>query len=54
VAIAAADAYRVDAPHDYLTHDEVLVDEPVWLTSDDVARGTDSVVAAALAWIRGS
>jgi hypothetical protein len=51
VAIAAADAYRVDAPQDYLTHDEVRVDEPVWLTPDDVARGRDSVVEAALTWI---
>lgn len=52
VAIATADAYRVDAPHEYLTHDEVAVDEPVWLTADDVARGRDTVVEAALAWIR--
>ena len=52
VAIATADAYRVDAPHDYLTHDEVHVDEPVWLTSEDVAAGRDTVAAAALDWIR--
>jgi Peptidase family S41 len=53
VAIATADAYRIEAPHDYLTHDEVGVDEPVWLTSADVAKGKDTVVEAALAWIRG-
>jgi hypothetical protein len=44
----------VDAPSEYLTHDEVKVDQPVWLTSSDVAIGKDTVVAAALAWIRGS
>jgi hypothetical protein len=54
VAIATADAYRVDAPHEYLTHDEVRVDEAVWLTAEDVAVGRDTVVAAALAWILGS
>ena len=52
VAIATADAYRVDAPHEYLTHDEVKVDEAVWLTPEDVAAGRDTVVAAALAWLR--
>jgi hypothetical protein len=51
VAIAAADAYRVDAPHEYLTHDEVRVDDPIWLTAEDVASGRDTVVEAALAWI---
>jgi hypothetical protein len=53
VAIATADAYRIDAPQDYLTHDEVLVDEPIWLTASDVATGKDTVVEAALNWIRG-
>ena len=53
VAIATADAYRIDAPGDYLTHDEVAVDEPVWLTAEDVAVGRDTVVEAALKWIRG-
>jgi Peptidase family S41 len=48
---ASADAYRIDNPHDYLTHDEFPVDEPVWLTPDDVAEGNDTVVDAALRWI---
>jgi hypothetical protein len=48
---AQADAYRVNAPGDYLTHDEFPVDQPVWLTPDDVARGSDTVVNAAVAWM---
>jgi Peptidase family S41/Tricorn protease C1 domain len=51
IAYACADAYRIDAPHDYLTHDEFPVDEPVWLRPDDVARGKDTVVDAAVRWI---
>ena len=38
-------------PTNYLTHDEFVVDEPVWLEPDDVARGLDTVVEAAKAWI---
>jgi hypothetical protein len=49
---AAADAYRVSDPTDYLTHGELHVDEAVWLTPDDVARGKDTVVEAALRWIQ--
>ncbi len=48
---AWADAYRVSAPGDYLTHDELHVDEPVWLEPDDVARGIDTVAEAAIGWI---
>jgi hypothetical protein len=48
---AQADPYRVGAPGDYLTHDEFPVDQPVWLTPDDVARGSDTVVNAAVAWM---
>jgi hypothetical protein len=48
---AQSDAYRLTDPTDLLTHDELHVDEPVWLTPDDVARGKDTVVAAALHWI---
>jgi hypothetical protein len=49
--LANADAYRLNAPGDYLTHDELAVDEPVWLTPDDVASGFDTVVGAALGWL---
>jgi hypothetical protein len=48
---AQADAYRVSAPGDYLTHDEFTVDDPVWFTPNDVARGFDSVAGAAVAWM---
>jgi hypothetical protein len=51
-AVAVADAFLIDKPHDYLTHDEFVVDEPVWLTPADVAAGRDTVVEAAAAWIR--
>jgi hypothetical protein len=50
---ACADAYRINNPHDYLTHDDLPVDEPVWLRPDDVAQGKDTVVDAALRWING-
>jgi hypothetical protein len=51
VRYACGDAFRVDAPHDYLTHDELPVDERVWLRPDDVAQGKDTVVDAAVHWI---
>lgn len=49
--IARFDAYRVEDPKNYLTHDEFVVDEPVWLTPDDAAAGRDTVVEAAVNWI---
>ena len=51
---AWTDAYLLSDPTNYLTHDEFVVDEPVWLEPDDVARGLDTVVEAAMAWIRQS
>ena len=48
---AIADAYRVTAPLDHLTHDELVVDHPVWLEPDDVARGVDTVAETAIRWI---
>jgi Peptidase family S41 len=48
---AAANSYLIADPHDYLTHREFPVDEPVWLQPDDVAQGKDTVVDAALQWI---
>jgi hypothetical protein len=50
-AYAEADAYLVTRPGHYLTHDEFKVDEKVWLTPEDVARGHDTVVEAAAQWI---
>lgn len=48
---ADADAFLVSNPGHYLTHDEFIVDEEVWLTPDDVAQGYDTVVKAAIAWM---
>jgi hypothetical protein len=48
---ACDDAFRVTNPFDYLTHDELPVDEPVWLRPDDVAQGKDTVADAAIRWI---
>jgi hypothetical protein len=45
------ETYRIDAPHDYLSHHDLPIDQPVWLTPDDVAQGKDTVVDAALHWI---
>jgi hypothetical protein len=53
-AYAAADSYLLSAPDNLLTHDELEVDEPVWLTQDDVIAGRDSVVSAAIDWINRS
>ena len=51
IQYSCADAYRINAPHDYLTHDDLPVDQPVWLRPDDVAHGRDTVVGAAVHWI---
>lgn len=49
---AFADAYLLDSPGEYLTHDPLPVDYEVWLTGEDVAAGRDTVVEAAAEWIR--
>ena len=49
---AFADAFVLFNPGEYLTHDPLTVDDPVWLIPDDVADGTDTVVEAAVDWIR--
>jgi len=51
ITYACADAYKINDPHNYLTHDEFPVDEPVWLRPDDVAQSKDTLVDAALRWI---
>ena len=48
---ATADAYELNNPGVFLTHTELRVDEPVWLTPSMVAQGRDDVVEAALNWI---
>lgn len=50
--LAPSESYLLSAPDEYLTHRGFPVDEDVWLTPDDVARGEDTVVKAAMAWIR--
>jgi hypothetical protein len=49
---APSDAYLVARRGFYLTHEELKVDFPVWLAPHDVAEGRDTVVAAAVAWIK--
>jgi len=49
--VAETNTYSVGSPQDFLIHTEYPVDEPVWLTPDDVAAGTDTVVRTALAWL---
>ncbi len=50
--VAETNTYSVGAPRDFLIHTEFPVDEPVWLTPEDVAAGKDTVAAAALAWLK--
>jgi hypothetical protein len=51
---ASADAYLVSDPTDYLTHDDLEVDCPIWFEPDDVAEGRDTVVQTAVGWILGT
>ena len=50
--VGEANAWAVSANFQYLTHREFPVDQLVWLTSEDVAAGRDTVVEAALSWLR--
>jgi len=43
--------YTPPNTNDVLNHTSVPVDEEVWLTRDDVAKGEDTVVKRALAWM---
>ncbi len=45
------DSYLKESPGEYLTHVGFEVDEEVWLTQEDVARGEDTVVNRAVEWI---
>ncbi|HUR97345.1 MAG TPA: S41 family peptidase [Pyrinomonadaceae bacterium] len=49
--VAEGNMYRVGSPNAYLTHTDINIDEPVWLTPEDVTLGRDTVVAAARQWI---
>ena len=46
-----SDMFHTSQPGVYLNRKEFPIDEPVWFTPDDVARGQDTVVNRALAWI---
>jgi hypothetical protein len=49
-----ANAYLVSNPGVYLSRTESHVDEEVWLTPEDVARGEDTVVKRAIEWIKST
>lgn len=49
---AWADSYLLSNPEENLTHDLLPVDHEVWFTLDDIAEGCDTVVEAAIEWIR--
>jgi hypothetical protein len=50
--IVVTNTYVVGRPHDYLIHTDLPVNERVWLRPADVAAGKDTVVEAALRWLR--
>jgi hypothetical protein len=45
------DLYHISQPGVYLNRKEFPIDEPVWFTPDEVARGQDDVVNRARVWI---
>jgi hypothetical protein len=49
---APENAYLLTDPGNYLMHVGFEVDEEVWLTQDDVAKGEDTVVKRAIEWIQ--
>lgn len=51
---AESDAYELNNPGVYLTHEEFEVDQNVWLSKELVCQGRDDVVEAALNWIDSS
>ena len=48
---APMNSFLADDPDNYLMHVGFDIDEEVWLTQEDVAKGEDTVVKAAMAWI---
>jgi len=51
MSIAEGNAYLVSDPDNYLSRAESHVDEEIWLTQEDVAKGEDTVVKRAIEWI---
>jgi C-terminal processing protease CtpA/Prc len=50
--VSESNSYAVGRPQDFLIHTEFPVDQPVWLTPQDVAVGQDTVVNAAMKWLK--
>jgi hypothetical protein len=50
--VTETNSFEVGSPKDYLIHQGFPVDEHVWLRPADVAAGRDTVVEAALSWLR--
>lgn len=50
--VTETNAFEVRSPGEYLIHRDFPVDERVWLRPRDVAAGRDTVVEAALRWLR--
>ncbi len=51
-AYTLGNTYLFSDPENYLTHTELKIDEEVWLTQEDVAKGEDTVVKRAIEWIQ--
>ncbi|UCH63699.1 MAG: hypothetical protein JSU77_04430 [Fidelibacterota bacterium] len=49
---APHNVFLADDPDNYLMHVGFEVDEEVWLTQEDVAKGEDTVVKRAIEWIQ--
>jgi hypothetical protein len=49
---APHNVFLVDDPDNYIMHVGSKVDEEIWLTQEDVAKGEDSVVKRAIEWIQ--
>jgi hypothetical protein len=50
--LTTSNACLVSDPGSYLAHTELEIDEEVWLTQEDVAKGEDTVVKRAMEWIQ--
>jgi hypothetical protein len=49
---APHNVFLVDDPDNYIMHVGSAVDEEIWLTQEDIAKGEDSVVKRAIEWIQ--
>ncbi|UCE19780.1 MAG: PKD domain-containing protein [Gemmatimonadota bacterium] len=48
--LSTGSGYLIEG-HEYMAHRSANIDERIWLMQEDVARGRDTVVEAAIAWI---